>query len=131
MKKLILISLLALVGCSDKQHYQQAVLTQMQTEKDVKDYKIDPERISRCVVDVSSQNMPGLFLFDPRRKTAYQNYTKMVAIGTTKLTQQSLAELRTTFGSAKALANAHNNYTESVMNCISTMISETESSLKK
>ena len=60
MKKILLISLSALLlpACADKNQYEQAVLEQMQKEADIKDYKITPEFMTKCVVDTTSQNMP-------------------------------------------------------------------------
>jgi len=55
MKKLLLISLSALLlsGCADKKQYEETVLEQMQLEKDIKDYKLSPERMAKCVVDTT------------------------------------------------------------------------------
>lgn len=128
MKKLLLISLSALLlaGCADKEQYEQAVLDQMQLEKDVKDYKLSPERIAKCIVDTTSKNMPGVFPFDPQRMTAYRNYTKMLTLTSSKDPKKTLEELRNDFGSAKDLAEARTNYTESQVECFSALISETE-----
>ena len=128
MKKPVLIffCVLFLSACADKENYQKAVLEQMQTEQDVKDYKIDPEYISKCIVDTSTPKMPGLFPFDPARLTAYRNYVKMLTLKTSKDPKKTMMELRTDFGSAKALADAHSNYTESVMECISAVLIEKE-----
>ena len=132
MKKLILIcaSTLFLTACADKQQYEDAVLTQMQTEQDLKDYKIDPEQMVKCVVDLSSKNMPGSFAYDPARLTAYQNYANMLSMSTTKDKQKKLEELRSLFGSPRELAKAHANYTESVMNCIASIIMKSEDAEK-
>jgi hypothetical protein len=45
--------------------------------------------------------------------------------------KKTLEELRTDFGSAKELAEAHNNYTESLMECYSAVISESEEAAKE
>jgi hypothetical protein len=128
MKKRVFIffCILFLTACADKENYQKAVLEQMQTEQDVKDYKIDPEHISKCIVDTSANNMPGLFPFDPARLQAYRNYVKMLTLKNSKDPKKVMNELRTDFGSAKALADAHSNYTESTMECISAVIIEAE-----
>lgn len=133
MKKLLLISLSALLlaGCADKQQYEQAVLDQMQLEKDVKDYKLSPERMAKCIVDTTSKNMPGFFPFDPKRLMAYRNYTKMLTLTSSKDPKKTLEELRNDFGSAKDLADARSNYTESQMDCFSALISETEDKEKQ
>lgn len=124
MKKLLLIciSVLLLPACADKEQYEAAVLAEMQAEQDVKDYNIDPAQMAECVVDVSSKNMPGSFPLDPARLTAYQNYTKMLSMSTAKDKQKTFNELRSTFGSPKELAEAHSNYTDSIMNCYSVII---------
>ena len=133
MKKLLLISLSALLlpACADKNQYEQAVLEQMQKEQDIKDYKITPEYMAKCVVDTTSQNMPGIFAFDPARMTAYRNYAKMLTLSKSEDPKIMLETLRNDFGSAKALGDAHNNYTESLMECYSAMISESEDAAKK
>lgn len=133
MKKLLLISLSALLlpACTDKNNYEQAVLEQMQKEQDIKDYKITPEYMTKCVVDTTSQNMPGIFAFDPKRLMAYRNYTKMLTLTNSTDPKKTLEELRTDFGSAKDLADAHTNYTESLMECYSAVISESEGQAKE
>lgn len=128
MKKLLLISLSALLlpACADKNQYEQTVLEQMQLEKDVKDYNLSPERMAKCVVETSSSHMPGIFALDPKRLTAYRNYTKMLTLSSSKDPKKTLEELRTAFGSPKDLAEAHANYTESMMDCFSVVINESE-----
>jgi len=128
MKKLLLISISALLlsACSEKNQYEQAVLAQMKKDKDIKDYKIEPEHMAKCVVDMTSENMPGVAPIDPKRMTAYRNYTKMLTLNESKDPKKTLEELRTDFGSAKDLAEAHSNYTESLMNCISAVVMESE-----
>jgi len=79
-----------------------------------------------CVVDLSAKNMPGMFPFDPDRMTAYQNYTKMLNLHNSEDPKKTLEELRQAFGSPKALADAHANYTESIMNCYAAIIMEKE-----
>lgn len=132
MKKLLLICLSALLmtGCTEKKEYEQAVLTQMQTEQDLKDYKIEPEHMTECVVDLSSKSMPGVFPYDPVKLTAYKNYSQMLSMSTTADKEKKLDELRSLFGSPKELAQAHANYTESVMNCLSSIIMESEDAAK-
>ena len=44
--------------------------------------------------------------------------------------KKTLDELRTDFGSPKELAEAHTNYTESLMECYTAVISESEQALK-
>lgn len=124
MKKLLLMGvfILFLSACADKQQYEQAVLTEMQAEQDVKDYEIDPEKMAECVVDLSSKAMPGVFDLDPDRLLAYQHYTKMLSMGTTKDKQKLLEELRSSFGSRSALAAAHKNFAQSVLDCYSAII---------
>ncbi len=112
MNKLLLISLSALLlsACADKKQYEQAVLEQMQKEQDIKDYKIAPEHMAKCVVDTSSVNMPGLFGVDPKRMTAYRNYAKMLNLSKSEDPKKTMDELRNDFGGAKELSDAHANY---------------------
>jgi hypothetical protein len=133
MKKLLLISLtvLLLPACADKNQYEQTVLEQLKLDKDIADYKASPERMAKCVVDSTSSNMPGIFAFDPARMTAYRNYTKMLTLSSSKDPKKTLEELRADFGTPKDLAEAHTNYTESLMECISASISESENAEKE
>lgn len=133
MKKLLLISLSALLlpACADKNQYEQAVLEQMQKEQDVKDYKIPPEEMAKCIVDMTSDNMPGIFALDPKRMTAYRNYTKMLTLSKSEDPKKTLEELRNDFGSAKELADAHTNYTESLMDCLSVILIKSEEKAKE
>jgi hypothetical protein len=87
--------------------------------------------MAKCIVDTTANNMPGIFAFDPTRLTAYRNYTKMLTLSKAADPKKTLEELRTDFGSAKGLSEAHSNYSESVMECYSAMISESEDAAKK
>jgi hypothetical protein len=133
MKKLLLISLSALLlpACADKNQYEQAVLEQMQKEQDIKDYKITPEYMTKCVVEKTAENMPGVFPLDPARMTAYRNYAKMLTLDKSPDPKKTLDELRADFGSPKGLAEAHNNYTESLVECYSVVISKSEDAAKE
>ena len=138
MKKqlLIALSVLLLPACADKEQYQQAVVEQiqkdqqLQKEQHVKDYAMEPGHLAKCVVDTSSKNMPGIFPLDPARLTAYRNYTKMLTLSKSADPKKTLEELRTDFGSAKALAEANANFTESMLDCYAALVSETEEDIK-
>ncbi|MDO9212246.1 MAG: hypothetical protein Q7U23_00260 [Methylococcales bacterium] len=135
-KSLIILCALLLTACADKNQYEQAVLEQMQKEQDIKDYKIAPEDMVKCVVAQTSDKMPGIFALDPTRLTAYRNYTKMLSLATPQdpksTTDQKavMEQLRTDFGSPEALAKAHSNYMESVVECYSVVISKSEDAVK-
>lgn len=133
MKKILLLSLFVLLlpACADKNQFEQAVLAQMEKEQDVKDYKITPEYMTKCVVEKASANMPGVFPLDPKRLTAYRNYTKMLTLDKSPDPKKTLDELRTDFGSPKELADAHTNFTESLMECYSVVIAESEAAEKE
>ncbi|NOQ34302.1 MAG: hypothetical protein GQ569_00215 [Methylococcaceae bacterium] len=128
MKKLLLISLSALLlsACADKDQYKEAVLAQMKTEQDIKDYKISPEEFTDCVVDLTSKNMPGVVPFDPDRLMAYRNYATMLTIADSKDPQKTFTQLKKDFGTAKALSEAKINYSESVGECLTGLISRGE-----
>lgn len=123
MKKLLLISFstLLLTACTEQQEYEATVLAQMKKDPDIQSYHLDPERVADCIVDLSSKKMSGLTPFEPIRKTAYKGYTKMIAIKTSEKPEEVLAELRESFGSSQALADAHRNYSKSYLECISTV----------
>lgn len=127
MKKIIFaIVLLGLFGCAEKNEYKQVVLEQMKKDQDIKDYKIDPEVMTNCVVDVTAKKMPGLLPIDPERRLAYRNYMKMIQLNKSEDPKSLLEELRTEFGSPKELAEAHSNYAESVMECLSGLVTNEE-----
>lgn len=128
MKKLLLVVLLLpfLVACADKQQYEEVVLEEMKKEQDVKDYKIDPAYMAKCVIDTTYQRMPGFFAFDPDRLQAYRNYSKMLKMSLAKDPQKTLEELRKDFGSPQELAKAHSVYTESIMDCYTAILHEEE-----
>lgn len=135
MKKARLIMAIAatmiVAGCAEKTEYEQAVLAQMQKEKDIKDYKIEPEKMVECVVVTSSKDMPGIIPIDPQRRQAYINYTKMLKLNESVDPKKTLEELRNDFGSPKALTEAHANYAESVVECMSGLVTGGEEALKK
>ncbi|MSP27837.1 MAG: hypothetical protein EXR80_05215 [Methylococcales bacterium] len=129
-KLLILLCALLLTACADKNQYEQAVLAQMQKEKDVADYKIAPEDMVSCVVAQTANKMAGVFPLDPARLTDYRNYARMLSPEAAKDPKAEMDQLRTAFGSPEALAEAHTNYTESVVECYSVVISKSEDSAK-
>ena len=123
MKKILLISLsvLTLAACSEKEQYQQTVLETISNDPDIKSYHLDPEVVTECIVELSSKKMDGFAPFEPMRKTAYKGYTKMISLKKSEKPEEVLKELKESFGSAKGLADAHRNYSESYLECISTV----------
>ncbi len=123
MKKKLLISLsfLTLVACSEQDAYHATVLDLVTNDSDIKSYHLDPITVTECIVELSSQKMPGFAPFEPIRKKAYKGYTKMIALKTSEKPAEVLAELREYFGSAEGLADAHMNYSKSYLGCISTV----------
>jgi hypothetical protein len=130
-KILLILVMLVLSGCAEKEEYENVILAQMKQDKDIKDYGIEPEIMTKCVVDKSSNDMPGLFLIDPERRQAYKNYTKMLDLNKSTDPQKTLNDLRTSFGDPKKLAEAHSNYVESVVECMSGLVTGGEEGLKK
>jgi hypothetical protein len=128
MNKKLLILLLSIfaVACADKQNYEKVVLEEMKKEQDVKDYKIDPAYMAKCVIDTTYQRMPGFFPLDPDRMQAYRNYAKMLTVKAVKDPQKSLDELRKEFGNPQELAKAHSVYTESIMDCYTAILHEND-----
>ena len=133
MKKNILLalSILLLTACAEKHQYEQTVREQMLADQDIKDYHLDPEEMTQCVVDTSSKKMPGLFAFEPRRKPYYIGYSKMLELKKSEDPKKVLTELSELFGSPQEVAKAHENYAESVFFCIQSLVSETEKEQKE
>ncbi|MBM4208129.1 MAG: hypothetical protein FJ190_08950 [Gammaproteobacteria bacterium] len=124
-KKLsILLLSLFVVACADKEHYEQVVLEEMKKEHDVKDYKIDPEYMAKCVIDTTYQRMPGLFAFDPNRLKAYRSYAKMLTVTKEKDPKKALDDLKKEFGNSQEISKAHTLYMESVMDCYTAILHE-------
>ena len=133
MKKrlsLFLLPFFLLGACSDQNQYEATILAEMQQEKDLKDYNIDPQEMTTCIVDLTSKKMPGLFPFDPARMEAFQNYTAMLTLSQAEDPKKRMIELRTRFGSPKDLQEARINYTENVGNCLASLIMKTETETK-
>jgi len=141
MKKfMLLLSVLFLVGCSEsKDRYEEGVFGLFENEQDLVDYSIDPRSFSKCVVDVSGNNMPGLFKFDPRRAEYYELYSDLVKFKTItanysstfnkdlhtmeELTPKDLwYKLKREFGQ-RGLSEAHKNFSESVLTCMESFVS--------
>lgn len=124
-KKLFILPMfLFVVACADKDHYEQVVLEEMKKEQDVKDYKIDPAYMAKCVIDTTYTRMPGLFALDPNRLQAYRSYAKMLTVTTVKDPKKAFEDLKKEFGSSEELAKAHTLYTESVMDCYTAILHE-------
>jgi hypothetical protein len=135
MKKLLLLSItaLTLVGCADKNNYEAAVIADLKREavQDPKDYKVDPDKMADCIVNMSSQNMHGLFAFDPERLTAYRNYAKMLAIPNAADPKKAMEELHNDFGSAQEFSAARTNYIESQLECLATFVASSDEKVQK
>ncbi|MCQ8104469.1 hypothetical protein NP590_10175 [Methylomonas sp. SURF-2] len=127
---LAITTIITMTGCAEKGEYEQAILAQMQKDKDIKDYNIAPEKMVECVVVTSSKDMPGMIPVDPQRRQAYINYTKMLKLNESEDPKKTLEDLRNAFGSPKALAEAHANYAESVVECMSGLVTGEEEGLK-
>ena len=131
MKYLMMLSIvLALTGCAEKQEFEQVVLEKMKIEKDIKDYKIDPEQMANCVTSKTAMKMDGAFPIDPRRMQAYKNYVKMITLTDSADPKKTLEELRADFGSPKGLADAHANYAESIVDCLSGLVTGDEEKMQ-
>jgi hypothetical protein len=76
------------------------------------------------------KNMSGLLPFDPARRQAYKNYSKMLRLNESEDPQKTMTELREAFGSPKALAEAHANFAESVLECMSGVVTNKEEGMK-
>ena len=87
----------------------------------IKSYHLDPVTVTECIVELSSKKMPGFAPFEPMRKDAYKGYTRMISLKKAEKPEVVLKELQESFGSARGLADAHRNYAESYMECISTV----------
>ena len=129
-KILLTICTIIIVGCAEKEEFEKVVLEQMAKEKDIVDYKIDPEMMKDCVSATVKSKMPGVIGIDPERRKAYTNYTKMLRLNESADPKKTMEELRVEFGSAKGLADAHANYGESVVECMAGLVTGDEDGLQ-
>ncbi|MEY4209706.1 MAG: hypothetical protein RLZ92_84, partial [Pseudomonadota bacterium] len=60
----------------------------------------------------------------------YRNYVKMLQLNKSADPKKTLDELRVDFGSPKGLADAHANYAESVMECMSGLVTSEEEKMQ-
>ena len=135
---LVFFCALLLTGCNDeKNQYQEYVFNLMKSDQDLIDYSLDPDETTQCIVDTSGKKMPGLFSWDPRRAPIYMGYTDLIKfkLYVSELSEHAaekddpnkkLSTLRETFGSAQALADAHRNFSESVLACFESLTSKTD-----
>ncbi len=128
MRRLVIVFfILLLTACGEeKKQYEQAVLAQMQDDQDIKDYNIDPETMTECVVDLTSKKMPGIVSIDPRREPYYIAYSKLISVKTSKDPRKTLQEIHEAFGSTAEVRKALNNYSSGVMECITALVSKSE-----
>ena len=129
MKKLIYICLCVffLTGCfEEKEKFQQAVFEELKNDQDIKDYALNSEEMSQCVVDTASKHMPGFFSYDPKREPFYAGYTKLIKLKSAENPKDILKELREIFGPGDAVAKAQLNYSESVFECFQNLVSKTD-----
>ena len=126
MNKIITLGLatLLLTACSEQEEYTQAVLEALSNDPDIKSYHLDPITVTDCIVDLSSKKMPGFSPFEPIRKASYVSYTKMIALKKSEKPQDVLNELQESFGSPQKLSEAHRNYSQSYLECISTITNQ-------
>ncbi|MDG2364183.1 MAG: hypothetical protein P8L84_00760 [Methylococcaceae bacterium] len=137
---LVFFCALLLTGCNDeKNQYQELVFKLMENDQDLLDYSLDPDETTDCVVDTTGKKMPGLFSWDPRRAPIYTAYTDLIKfkLYVSELSSHTsdkdetdpnkkLGTLRETFGSAQALADAHSNFSESVLACFESLTSKSD-----
>jgi len=126
MKKILLLtfSTLLLTACAEKNEFKQAVFEQMLHDSDVKDYQLDPETMTRCVVDKTGSVMPGLLPFEDKNKQYYTGMTLLLTLSSSKNPQQTFKKAKSYFESPAAVMHAKMNYSQNVMECMSTLISE-------
>lgn len=131
-KVIVLVSaFVCITGCGDRERYREAVLAQLKQEKDINDYKIEHNKMADCILAETSKNMKGVLDFDPIRVSEYQKYTKLLNLKTTPDPQKTLKELREEFGGAQDLANANANFSESLFECMSALVTDASESEQK
>ena len=128
MKKILLLilSTLLLAACAEKNQFEETVLKQMQAEQDIKDYKLDPEEMTSCIMDLTAKKMPGIFPYDPRRKPYYTGLSKLISVKDSEYPQKTLQEGQEAFASKKEAMQAMMNYSQAVMDCIATLLNKQE-----
>jgi hypothetical protein len=128
MKKTLPLLFIALLlsSCAEKDQFEASVLKQMQADKDLKDYSLDPEDMTSCIMDLTAKKMPGLFPYDPRRKAYYTGLSKLISVMESENPQKTLQEGQEAFPSKKDAMRAMMNYTEAEMDCIASLLAKQE-----
>ena len=123
MKKLLIVmSCLLLIACTeDQDKFEATVLVNAQKDQDLKDYNIDPERMTECIMDKTGKTAPGLFPFSPKRMTYYKAMSQLLSIKDSKDPAKTLAEAQAAFGTKKEAMQAFIKHSSNVMDCVSAL----------
>lgn len=124
MKKLLIAMLAAtaLIACGrqEKLTLEQALLEKMQADSDLKDYKIDPQEMTECVIAEISKSLPVMPL-DNQRGLYFEAYAKFVsATNPTKAIEDAVP----LFGSIKEARVAALSITDHIMYCMERLMDQ-------
>ena len=127
MKKILflLAAAILLSGCEGKEKDELVGQLRLKFEKDsdLKDYKISPEDMSKCVAGKILKEIPG-FPGSPNRKRFIAAYTKLVRVDPTEDFRPALEETKEVFGSEVKAHEAAGTITMSSFSCIGDMINQ-------
>lgn len=127
MKKIIfaLISALLLTACGSKEQtsLQDALTAKLQDDQDLKDYKLDPREVAKCVENSITEGLPGI-AGDPRRPQYYEAYAKFVSINSPGDAETAVQQYQDLFGGIKQAHEAANTITDHIMSCMGAAIEQ-------
>jgi hypothetical protein len=122
MKNLLLPLFLAisLTACQKSQEQlglKEALVAKLTQDSDLKDYKIDPDKMAECVYqEIASQapGMPG----DPKRNRYFEAYTKFVIASSPGDADKSINDYQDLFGGIHETRQAATAVTTTIMTCM-------------
>lgn len=126
MKKLLLViaALLTLAACGQKEKIslEEALLTSLKNDQDLKDYNLDPQEVANCTLDAISDSLP-VMPTDPRRAQYFEAYALFLSAPSSPENAHKMIEgQKELFGSIQAARQAAMSVTDHIMTCMGLLI---------
>ena len=116
-----LAALLTACGGEQKQTLEQALVAKLQNDSDLKDYKLAPQDVAKCVLEEISNSLP-VFPGDPRRGEYFDAYAKFLSADSSAAAQQALDNAAKLFGSVKEARKAAVGVTDFIISCMGELV---------
>jgi predicted small lipoprotein YifL len=126
MKKLLLVlaALLTLAACGQKEKVslEEALLTSLKNDQDLKDYNLDPQEVADCTLEAISDSLP-VMPTDPRRAQYFEAYALFLSAPSSPQDAHKMIEgQKELFGSVQAARQAAMSVTDHIMTCMGLLI---------